>query len=125
MKVLVVGAMKMQKGLAAKARKSGGRHWIALPPIDDDIESDDFVDQTAKKLGGEARVIEVEMTLGLRGEDLCAVTYIAPGRQDENDLTDIAESMLGDIDGPFDEDEAARDIAWALVDALAKAMSAQ
>ena len=125
MKVLVVGAVKVPKGLAAKARKCGGRFWIALPTIGDDIESDDFVDQTAKKLGGEARVIEVEMSLGLRGEDVSAVTYIAPGRQDENDLTDFAEEMLGDVEGAFDEDEAAREIAWALVEALAKAMSAQ
>jgi hypothetical protein len=122
-KVLVIGAMKVPKALAASARKSGGRQWIALPTIhDDDGDSDELVDRTAKKLGGEARVIEVEMSLGLRGEDVSATTYIAPGRQDEQDLTDIAAELIDE--GVSDEDEAAAEIAWALVDALAKAMEA-
>jgi hypothetical protein len=121
-KVLVVGAMKLPKAIAATARKSGGRQWIALPTLRDDDGSDELVDRTAKKLGGEARVIEVAMSTGLRGEDVSATTYIAPGRQDEQDLTDIAAEMIEEIEGAFDEDDAALEIAWALVDALAKAM---
>ena len=121
-KVLVVGTTKSPKALAATARKSGGRFWIALPTMRDDEGSDELVDRTAKKLGGEARVIEVEMSVGLRGEDVTATTYIAPGRQDEHDLTELAAEMIDEMSGAFDEDDAAREIAWALVDALAKAM---
>ena len=119
-KALVVGATSLPKELAASARKSGGRLWIALPVLRDDDASDELVDRTAKKLGGEARVIEVEMSLGLRGEDVTATTYIAPGRQDEQDLTDIVAEMLDEE--AFDEDVAVLELAWALVEALARAM---
>lgn len=48
-KVLVVGATKVPKAIAATARKSGGRLWIALPTLrDDDEDSDELVDRTAK-----------------------------------------------------------------------------
>jgi hypothetical protein len=125
-KALVVGSTKLPKALVPSARKSGGRLWIALPIMrDDDGGSDALVDRTAKKLGGEARVIEVEMSLGLRGEDVSATTYIAPGRQDEQDLTELAADMIDEIEGAFDEDEVALEIAWALVEALARAMHAQ
>lgn len=62
------------------------------------------------------------MSTGLRGEDVSATTYIAPGRDDEMDLTEIAAEIIDEIEGAFDEDAAALEIAWALVDALAKAM---
>jgi len=123
-KVVVVGATKLPKKLGATARKSGGRLWLALPTLRDAEASDEIVDGTAKKLG-EVRVIEVEMSLGLRGEDVSASTYIAPGRQDEMDLTELADDMIGEMEGAFDEDEAAREIAWAIVDALAKAMESR
>ena len=121
-KVVLAGAVTLPKTLVASARKSGGRFWIALP---DDV-SDEVIDKTAKKLGGDVRVIEVEMQLGLRGEDVTAATYIAPGRKDEDDLTDIAsetlDEWLEEMEGAFDEDVAARALAWAIVDMLAKAI---
>jgi hypothetical protein len=114
----------LPKKLASSARKSGGRLWFALP----DDASDDVIDRAAKKLGGDVRVIAVEMPLGLRGEDMTAATYIAPGRKDEDDLTDVAaetlDAWISEMHGgAFDEDVAARALAWAPVDMLAKAIA--
>ena len=123
MKVVLIGATRLPKDVAKTARKSGGRLWIALP----DDASDEAIDRAAKKLDDVVRVIEVEMPLGLRGEDMTAATYIAPGRENEDDLTDIAaetlDAWIADMaGGAFDEDVAARALAWEIVDMLAKAI---
>jgi hypothetical protein len=127
----VVGAATSpQKLLAALAaprapevRIAGGRAWVALAHD----TPGRAIDRLAKKLGGNLRVIAVEMPLGLRGEEMTAATFIAPGREDEDDLTDVAsetlEEWLADMTGGFDEEVAARELAWALVDMMVRAMS--
>jgi hypothetical protein len=120
-KAVVVGAKVSAKKLAAAAPK--GSHprviennamaWILLPLN----ASSAAVNAVARTLRVPLAVFEVEMPLGLRGEELTASRYEAPGRKRERDLTDVAAEKLEEWTvgaGAYDEDVAARELVWFL-----------
>ena len=124
MKATVVGAAVPAKTLrAACARVSvpskdvrtiGTRAWVELP-LD---TRDRMLAALAEALGIGLMVIEVEMPAGMRGDGLLAsrATY----RGVEEDVTQEAKGILHDwlnnSAGPgFDEELAATELAWALI----------
>jgi hypothetical protein len=101
----------------ASVRAIGPWAWTAFPA---DVRRQ-VVEQVAATLGQELVVIDVEMALGGRGEDLSAARSCVPERGPEEDLSGQAREMLHEwladsAGGGFDEDEAIFDLAWALVD---------
>ena len=94
--------------------RRGKRWWVILPDV-----RRATLDALATELGGDTAVVEVEMPLGGRGSDLFAQRYRLPSQEDALDLSEDAREILHDWiseGGGFDEDEAALQLAWELID---------
>jgi hypothetical protein len=126
-RAVVVGAKIPQESLVAAAPKGSrspspdrlakaahrGLAWVLLPYN----PKRSAIDALARSLGAALSVFEVEVTLGMRGEELAACSYTAPGRKRERDLTDSAVETLAtwtDGAGASDEEVAAVELAWFL-----------
>ena len=99
----------------AKKGTNRGLAWILLPYNPKRAA----IDALARKLGVQLSVFEVEVPLGMRGEELAARHYVAPDRQRERDLTDVATETLEswtDGEGAMDEEVAAVELAWFLAE---------
>jgi hypothetical protein len=96
-------------------RTVAGKAWAALPL---GVGSAQLVG-LQESLAVELTVVEVEMAAGMRGGDLSARTYSLPDATEE-DLTDLAretlDAWLAAAQGKsFDEDVAARELAFDLI----------
>ena len=124
MKATVVGANIPAKALRAACAKAdvpakdvrvvGPRAWVELPQG----ARDAVLSRLAEALATGLLVIDVDVPGGGRGEGLTAsrATYKGVEEDVTAEAKEIVQGWLADgTRGGFDEDVAARDLAWALI----------
>lgn len=126
MKVTVLGAkvpaavmsaafQRILGRLPTQLREQAGRAWGELPIDVRDVE----VISLARQLPTPVTLVEVEMTLGGRGQGLAAGRRELPDGPSvdlSSDATDLLHEWLADAPGgAFDEDDAAAELAWELI----------
>jgi hypothetical protein len=117
--------MTVVKSEPGPIREVGGRLWVELPF---DVRQT-VVSSLSTRLATSVTLIEVEMSLGARGADLTAERSVHPEGKKE-DLSAEAKALLhdwlADTKGEgFDEDVAASELAWELIDSDLQPASAE
>jgi hypothetical protein len=97
----------------ARGRVARSQAWIVLPT---DASVDD-IDVLATRVGGDGLII-FESSYRLANNIVSVTTYVAPGRNDELDVTESAvallETLVNDGIERLDEGATSRDLTWRL-----------